>query len=1264
MSLKPLKKSQPQQLPRPLWQVTASITSFSILLMTLIPYAQPPQWWADKNIIDPDKAENNNAVANIGQAKHVFQQTADTLNAILPSAESVDLSDRIPAKPAAPDAAWFKQQKTAVNLGQLKHLITPIYDRLSSIAPQWLADQMIQNGIQTWAVDQQYPWNPDTPLAQNYAVANIGQLKFLASLRFNQDKDGLSGAGDGIPDLLEWYYINQNPNDSATHPDNFHPNDDLDGDNISNLDEITAGTNPNGGNGSEGDGSGETDPGAESSSNPVLKSKPKPSFAVIEVDENGGYAQALHKSGTMIYRKIEPYGDRVFLDFKNGQTQEIPYVQNDKTHYSISGEGKLVTYDDCQLTVAETNTQSIQALLNTASAKNQISFGSRTYQVSQDCSEHRLQDVMVQGDEIHLEINLVFDREGDNLNKSLETYRIFKNGQFQREFVQDISYIDFREDNDGYAYYESHEDYDTLIKANQNGSLFYREIRRNALGRIHSNSWNNENIYNLFDDIAYYNDSPWTEFIDVPNELLSNGQWLYDLRNFFTSIELYQSEADNLFYYLNGLKVSETPLEHNHVHLTEEDAPHLIAMKQFSEEENDTNNILVWKPGESDSHPLKQWILDDSNPENPIWTSEVIQGTPLAVEDEMKTLIYTDLVTGKTMHWSRYDSPDLGLKKDPNFSTDTPYTGMVHPIEDISLPEGYELKYFNKMASNGLMAASLIKTSNTKNTLALLLPVEIAPDVLAVNSDFDEGRVKPLEGTPYFYAIPDCDDMEEGIDPKTAAGNTELLIGAQRDHLDGEYSQGELITDDMHKGWFGVNPNQLGDDFGDGANVTIRKVDKIDPDTGRQESGQIRFYAKWGEGNGDFYGIIPYDLQTLAPNNLVTSGVNKRAGEGVYGSTSTIPDNAEFWMEGVRPGKITLEWRLQKGDIDVKHEQTFLVATQKSKQEWIDEVYYQLKLQTSIPGYPPTLDFTQYDPGQGFFEFSSGIPGINHHYIREIYYYYRQLFIEKPEEFYWAGMAKVAGASVYGGMADLLIWKDAQETIEGRAVAALVSLDSNYLTFNGGTEIFLDDFLVTGNKEIFLDQGWAHHAYAASGIWAIQHVEEIEGEGQPNGLSDLQGWEEVDDGIWNGNAASLRSGNQKFLRREQEVVMQQYYDFVNVLKLRPPPLGNLVGAVDVLKDADGLVNAGEWMSANATKNPVPGGLALRDGHPTRRLDIFADRWAWIDNGTNGMLQRWLGTSSAGPNFNAGERARRNRQRLSDAALPYTFTDGITLPAEL
>ena len=51
------------------------------------------------------------------------------------------------------------------------------------------------------------------------------------------------------------------------------------------------------------------------------------------------------------------------------------------------------------------------------------------------------------------------------------------------------------------------------------------------------------------------------------------------------------------------------------------------------------------------------------------------------------------------------------------------------------------------------LGVALVKKTNGEEKLVLLLPVELAPDVLAVNSDFDEGRVKPLEGTPYFLSL-------------------------------------------------------------------------------------------------------------------------------------------------------------------------------------------------------------------------------------------------------------------------------------------------------------------------------------------------------------------------------------------------------------------------------------------------------------------------------------------------------------------------------
>ena len=534
----------------------------------------------------------------------------------------------------------------------------------------------------------------------------------------------------------------------------------------------------------------------------------------------------------------------------------------------------------------------------------------------------------------------------------------------------------------------------------------------------------------------------------------------------------------------------------------------------------------------------------------------------------------------------------------------------------------------------------------------MLVNLGKAPEVLPVNSDFDEGRVWEV-GLGYVYAIPDCDDVR-GVDPKTGAGNTLIGLSAVRDHLDDPHIKAnKLVTDDLHNGWFGVPPTVLDDDFWDGATVTIRKIDKVDEDTERKESGQIRCYAAWGDDNDEYYAIIPYDLETLAPNNLVNSGIKGRPNEGVYGSSSTIPENAGYWMEGVRPGKITLEWRFQKGAADFKYVQTFLVATQKSKQEWIDEVHYQLKLQTSIAPYPPELDYTKYDTDNGFWERGSGITGVNHHYVREIYYYYRQLFVEKPEEFYWAGFAKVAVAAVYGSMADMQFWKEAQETLEFRLFHAL----------NGGTEVFLDDLLMTGNKEIFLDLGWGHHAYAASGIWALNYIEDSTAAADRVTITDFDAWEKIDAGIAENNINKMSEGALDLLKREQDFVMQRYYNVVTTLKLRPPPLAKFIGAVAVTKDKDGLVNAGEWLSANATRNPMPGGPALRDGHPTRRLDRFADRWAWINNPENGMWQRWMGTSSQGPNFDKDIRALKNLERLRDAAMRFSFTSGEMLPHE-
>lgn len=539
-------------------------------------------------------------------------------------------------------------------------------------------------------------------------------------------------------------------------------------------------------------------------------------------------------------------------------------------------------------------------------------------------------------------------------------------------------------------------------------------------------------------------------------------------------------------------------------------------------------------------------------------------------------------------------------------------------------------------------------------TRASIYPVEVAPEVLAVNSDFDEGRIDPNTG----YAIPDCDDIPD-VDAKTGDGNTLMALEAVRDHLDGEYAQTERITDDMHEGWFGVNPHLLGDDFWDGATVTIRKLDKDDPDSGRKESGQVRFYAKWGDGDFEYYGIEPYNLDTLAAVNLAQGGISGKPGESVYGSGSNIPGNSKFYIEGVRPGKITLEWRLQKGDIDIKHEQTFLVATQQSKQKWIDQVYYQVKLQSTelmdelvgspvLEVYP--IDMNRFDPKNGFFKNSQNH---NYAYIQRVYYYYQQLFKQSPEELYWAGMAKTAGASVYAGMGDMHIWWHTPWPLTPDAVT------------RGRLDKVLDDFLVTGNKNIFRDMAWAHHAYVSSGIWALRHIEENFGDGEEP-ITDFVAWENIDAGIRDGDSTKLSSGNRDVLFREQSVVMPPLYDQMKLVWVKPHSLQWLQetfsGFVAPSTNANGEINMDEAFSLNA-QNPIDKdtGPMFRDLVPNGSLSDFNDRWAWIEDPQEGMLQIWMGTATATPAFDAEKRANFNGLQFYAHAIQYSMSN--ELPPE-
>ncbi len=210
------------------------------------PPVVPPAWWADRNVIDPNAPQNNSGVASLGQAKWMTSQCYAELTPRISGGLIFALESLVPATPANPDAQWYEDQRKALNLGQLKHLSSQFYTKLNQVAPQWVSTQMGLNGI-PWSSDQVYPWNPATPAAENYAVANIGQLKLVYSLRFDYDSDA-----DGLSDLAEYIFINSDLNDEFNYladvtslPGGTHlPNSDEDGDGLTYDQEMALGTDP------------------------------------------------------------------------------------------------------------------------------------------------------------------------------------------------------------------------------------------------------------------------------------------------------------------------------------------------------------------------------------------------------------------------------------------------------------------------------------------------------------------------------------------------------------------------------------------------------------------------------------------------------------------------------------------------------------------------------------------------------------------------------------------------------------------------------------------------------------------------------------------------------------------------------------------------------------------------------------------------------------------------------------------------------------
>ncbi|HSR25305.1 MAG TPA: hypothetical protein VLW53_17250 [Candidatus Eisenbacteria bacterium] len=245
------------------------------------------------------------------------------------------------------------------------------------------------------------------------------------------------------------------------------------------------------------------------------------------------------------------------------------------------------------------------------------------------------------------------------------------------------------------------------------------------------------------------------------------------------------------------------------------------------------------------------------------------------------------------------------------------------------------------------------------------------------------------------------------------------------------------------------------------------------------------------------------------------------------------------------------------------------------------------------------IDPGLWDPGRGL-KANDGI-------VQAVYAYYQHLW-DANHDLQWAGMAKLAGATVYAGMQDLYVVSQlprdrlVQLATGGHPLAQLA------LAIGTGEVTYFEDTFLRMQKDIFMDLGWQHTAYAHGGRDAIDALHR---DGLLTGDNYLA-WQDIS----SGDASSIATGNLLLLRREQHDVIQPTYD---QLRSRHWIEGRLFT---------------DFLSENA-RSPIPGGKPFKDvvgthvdlfhigpltvGWETADVTNFSDRWKWI---TRDMLPKY------------------------------------------
>ncbi len=297
----------------------------------------------------------------------------------------------------------------------------------------------------------------------------------------------------------------------------------------------------------------------------------------------------------------------------------------------------------------------------------------------------------------------------------------------------------------------------------------------------------------------------------------------------------------------------------------------------------------------------------------------------------------------------------------------------------------------------------------------------------------------------------------------------------------------------------------------------------------------------------------------------VAVGTNARpaheAGDGVAAATAhsaPLPARADV----DRHGAFTLVTAADHAPAAVAGDAAAVAAAPATKQDYLAKVYKEAG-----------IDEKTWDVGAGF--------SANLGNVTKSYEWYAHMYHDHPQEMQWAGMAKLAGARVFQGLAEVEAMKEATKPSFWREPEIATSV--MYLQ-----SMHLEKSFLTMQKDVFQDLAWQHRAFADKGL---PEMERLAKAGDLTNPEQLEGWRLIAGG-------KPAQGNEKLLHSEQHDILQPFWTEMGK---------GLVGSLT------------EGQISRETKSPIPGGKPFRAFEPDGSIGDFNDRWKWIHDD---MLPAW------------------------------------------